>query len=330
MLCTAIIYELRIMSQERSDGMPEDNFFPFSDNLSITVNGLSSPLYYYFELQSLVGNSSQFPHFHTFYEVLILLEGEKSYQSHIIDGEYYPFCKYDMVLLPPLLLHYTEYPKWYTHRRLMVNFSIPESEPAQHALTLPLKSLFEAKIPIYRLPEEGRNRLFRILHEIFTIKMRNHPLTDLMVHIKFLEFLGGLYDLREQNLYTVEQHSDYSIQKIYNLTRYIHTNFSQSLSLEDLSQMINISSYHLSHLFRKVTGFTLSNYIQRTRIRHTQQLLLLTNMKVSLISEQCGFTSFSQFNRIFRKLCLCSPSAFRKKYRENESYANTALLDFPA
>lgn len=49
-----------------------------------------------------------------------------------------------------------------------------------------------------------------------------------------------------------------------------------------------------------------------TRVRKAQQLLLHTRHKISDIAGQCGFNSFSQFNRIFNKQSGMSPSAFRK------------------
>lgn len=67
----------------------------------------------------------------------------------------------------------------------------------------------------------------------------------------------------------------------------------------------------MSHQFRRVTGFSLINYIQITRVRNAQQLLLYTDMKIADITTSCGFTSFSQFNRVFNKFCHTSPSQFR-------------------
>ena len=55
----------------------------------------------------------------------------------------------------------------------------------------------------------------------------------------------------------------------------------------------------------------LINYIQITRVRNAQQLLLYTDMKIADITTSCGFTSFSQFNRVFNKFCHTSPSQFR-------------------
>ena len=85
----------------------------------------------------------------------------------------------------------------------------------------------------------------------------------------------------------------------------------EELSLESLAEQFYISTYYLSHRFRQVTGYTLIHYIQMTRIRSAQYALINTREKITDISAACGFTSFSQFNRVFNKFCHTSPSQFR-------------------
>jgi AraC-like DNA-binding protein len=41
-------------------------------------------------------------------------------------------------------------------------------------------------------------------------------------------------------------------------------------------------------------------------------MLVYSRLKITAIAEQCGFNSFSQFNRVFNKLSGMSPSEFRK------------------
>ena len=52
-------------------------------------------------------------------------------------------------------------------------------------------------------------------------------------------------------------------------------------------------------------------YIQLTRIKNAQYLLLNSKDKITRIAEQTGFSSFSQFNRVFRKFCGMSPSDYK-------------------
>ncbi|MEK4061941.1 MULTISPECIES: helix-turn-helix domain-containing protein [Paenibacillus] len=53
-------------------------------------------------------------------------------------------------------------------------------------------------------------------------------------------------------------------------------------------------------------------------------MLIITRQMISDIAEQCGFNSFSQFNRVFNKLSGMSPSAFRK-HQATPSPSSTLL-----
>ena len=73
-----------------------------------------------------------------------------------------------------------------------------------------------------------------------------------------------------------------------------------------------MSPYYLSHQFKRVTGYTITHYVHLVRIRNCQFLLINSRKKITEIAADCGFTSFSQFNRVFRKFCGESPSDYRK------------------
>ena len=134
-----------------------------------------------------------------------------------------------------------------------------------------LFTIFDKPIPIYRFEGIYKEQIFKILNVLFSLT-----------------------------------------SKVYSITSYIHEHYKENLSLDFLAKQFYISSYYLSHQFKKITGFTLINYIQMTRIRNAQQLLLSSDkMKVTAISNSCGFVSFSQLNRTFNKYCGTSPSKFR-------------------
>ena len=94
------------------------------------------------------------------------------------------------------------------------------------------------------------------------------------------------------------------------MTSYIHRHYASELSLEYLADKFFISPYYLSHQFRRVTGFSLINYINHPGAQRPA-VVAATDMKIADITTSCGFTSFSQFNRVFNKFCHTSPSQFR-------------------
>jgi AraC-like DNA-binding protein len=145
------------------------------------------------------------------------------------------------------------------------------------------------------------------------LAQKTDPMRDLIIHQKFIEFLTLLYLNQGQNLYRNESEMSPAEQKIYAITSYIHSHYAEELSLNMLAQKFFISSYYLSHQFKDVTGFTVTDYIQMTRVRNVQALLVGTRIPITEASLRCGFNSFSQFNRIFRKHIGVAPSVYRKQ-----------------
>lgn len=287
-----------------------ENLILYEKKFSITINGPGSPLFYLFDFDERApAINMEFQHFHPFFEMHILLD-ERA--AHIIEGEYYALDQYDIVLLRPMLLHKTEYPEGPASKRLIINFAFPRDVPGLEPAIEKLLTLFDTQIPIYRFPETIRSALVDRINEIFRTGKNYSDIHALTVHTKFVDFLCALYAARKHNTYVPARLSDSIAHKVYTVTSYIHTHYREKLSLERLSAEFFISPYYLSHQFKKITGFTLVHYVQMTRIRNAQQLLRYTETKISNIAEDCGFTSFSQFNRVFNNFCGVSPSSYRQ------------------
>ncbi|AEC02485.1 helix-turn-helix domain-containing protein [Parasphaerochaeta coccoides] len=280
----------------------------------------SAPLFYVFDYG--VRSSSvnmEFQHFHSFYEIFILLDDSA---VHIVEGEYFNLQKYDMVFLKPSVLHMTIYPQGGARRkRLIIAFRIPDDLPGlKHPITRIL-SVFDANPPVFRFSGRILKSLVTLLNDIFLLGAATAPGWELIVHCKFIEWMWTVYSHGNENHYKRSNEIDSVVQKIYEVTGYIHSNYMEPLSLRMLADTYYISSFYLSRQFKKVTGFTFMTYLHLTRIRNAQQHLLYTKDKIKDVAEKCGFTSFSQFNRVFNKFCGMSPSEFRRdKKRRTEVF----------
>ena len=96
------------------------------------------------------------------------------------------------------------------------------------------------------------------------------------------------------------------------VARYIDRHYAEDLSIEQLARQFYLSPYHLSHIFRQKTGYSLKQYVLRRRIGEAQMRLVNAQDSVQTISEAVGFADASYFSRIFSKYVGLTPTEYRK------------------
>ena len=106
---------------------------------------------------------------------------------------------------------------------------------------------------------------------------------------------------------------------VASVRRELEANFSERLSLERLAERHHISRYYLAHIFKKGTGYSLSEYLMLCRISYACRCLAEDTAEVRAIAEAAGFHDMSNFSRAFKETVGLSPSAFRKKARSEPS-----------
>ncbi len=100
-----------------------------------------------------------------------------------------------------------------------------------------------------------------------------------------------------------------------NVLHYIHSNMEKNLSLEELSEVANLSPYYFAHRFKQQTGFSPMEYVINTRLNHAKVLLVRTNKSIAEISYEVGYSSSGSLINIFVKRIGMSPSQYRKLYK---------------
>ena len=287
------------------------NLALYEDKYYIRVNEENDALFYFFDYDVRSADiNMQFQHFHTFYELCVLMCPTT---THFLEGKPYELQAFDIIGIPPNVLHRTQYPAGDPCKRLIIQFSLPKNAVGLSNEYEQLCGLFHQEVPIFRFEPELRKKVYRKLNDIFLLAEKTDPMRDLIIHLKFIEFLTLLYLNQDRNQYANQAEMTPMEKKIYSITSYIHAHYSEDLSLEFLAQKFYISSYYLSHQFKAITGFTLTEYIQMTRVRNMQSILINTRIPVTEAALICGFTSFSQFNRVFQKHIGMSPSQYRKQ-----------------
>ena len=78
-----------------------------------------------------------------------------------------------------------------------------------------------------------------------------------------------------------------------------------------MAKALHVSTFYFCKMFKKATGLTFVDYLGRVRIEKAKTQLLNPNRRVSEIAYDIGFTSLTNFNRVFKQVSGQSPTKYR-------------------
>ncbi len=82
----------------------------------------------------------------------------------------------------------------------------------------------------------------------------------------------------------------------------------ENISIATIAEYLCVSEGHLSHVFKKQTGMTVTNYLTKTRIDAAMALLQTGRVKVYEAAAAVGYKDVTYFSATFKKLTGLSPS----------------------
>lgn len=96
--------------------------------------------------------------------------------------------------------------------------------------------------------------------------------------------------------------------------RYIEEHYrEENVSISTVATALDLSEGHLSRLFKKDTGMSVSTYVTTFRIRVSMRLLRDVHCRVSEAARSAGYQDVGYFSNTFRKMTGMSPSEYQEK-----------------
>ena len=92
---------------------------------------------------------------------------------------------------------------------------------------------------------------------------------------------------------------------------YVREQLAEEISTEMLAELVELSLFHLSRVFKQATGISPLQFVTRDRITRAQQLIRQTSRSLTEIALEVGYTSRSHFAKVFRRMSGATPSEFR-------------------
>lgn len=138
------------------------------------------------------------------------------------------------------------------------------------------------------------------------------PEFELMAKVKLLSILVLL--IREYDY--VDAPDKTGSSRFYGISaamKYLDTNLSKPLTLEELSEKAGLNKTYFITLFKKLNGVTPWEYITAKRVERAKELFLRGEKSVTDVARVCGFGSPSNLSRGFRKVTGFTPSEWKKR-----------------
>lgn len=127
--------------------------------------------------------------------------------------------------------------------------------------------------------------------------------------------IAHLFVLINQAFRTAKNRTSNIMPKlIRDLLHYIDSNLSEKITLETLEHTFYLNGTYISRQFKKHTGLTLRNYLLERRISYARTLLA-SDLSITEVCQQAGFSDYANFIRSFTKIVGISPGKYAKQQK---------------
>lgn len=253
-------------------------------------------------------------HWHEELEILYPLNGEADIT---VEGEKYRLEKKNLTVIESCQVHST-----YTYDKTSMFLRIHVSK--QHLQSyLPDVELYRIDCIPEKLADSSFPEYYKIcelLAELTRLYITDSPVFRLEAEGLILQVLARL--LRYFSFSATPQIPDanlMTIGRIRKVISYVEEHYKENISLQDVSDLLGIGKEYFCRFFKKNMGISFLQYLNEVRLTHVYQDLLDTDLPVAEVMEENGFSNQKLFNRSFKELYGCTPSAVRKSPEQSPS-----------
>lgn len=108
------------------------------------------------------------------------------------------------------------------------------------------------------------------------------------------------------------------LARYHRISKYIFNNYDSNITLQEIAKKEFLSPHYLSHEIKNATGNSFTDLVNQTRVEESVKLLLDSDLSISDISDEVGFSHVRYLNKNFKNYYGCTPLQYRKKNKLTE------------
>jgi len=268
-----------------------------------------------FSLFSRHKTEFNFPvHYHEEFELNFIENGEGA--RRIVGSSMEEIDNFELVLIGPNIPH-----AWFTHKcknESILEITIQFHKDLFHEIFLKRNQLNFIRTMLERSLRGvsfSRKTIERVEPRLKGLDQKEgfESVLELMVILHELSVSPDSRTLSEDVNYNSDMiYTD--VRRVEKVVEFINEHFSRTVRLAEAAELVEMSETAFSRFFKTKTGITFVDYLNDIRIGHASRMLIDTTTPIAEIAFECGFTSITNFNRIFKKRKGIVPTDFREKH----------------
>lgn len=253
-------------------------------------------------------------HKHTYFEIIFIVEGKG---NHHINGNVFEYAEGDVFLLGPEDFHHFEIDKPTEFCFVRFNDSIQKEFPGdkdrpwQPIIRALLDTSSQSRGSIVTDKQE-KQKLHHLLHVL-----EAESANDQSAYYEIIRdsLMRSMLIILARNLFIQTAAKPVLKASVEAILMYIrqHIYHPEYLTIDHLASQFNYAPAYISLFFKKQTGESLKQYIVRHRVKLLEARLLYSQLTLTEIADEFGYTDESHLCKQFRKYTGTTPTAFRKK-----------------
>ena len=169
------------------------------------------------------------------------------------------------------------------------------------------------KSPIYSITDSDAN-IKQLFLESAQLTKQNGASVELLITSNLYRICAFLIDkLCIEDQVKVENLTQ--IQSLENALDLVYYNYSEQITVDDGAKITGYGKSNFCKIFKNVTGYTFHDFLNRRRVEVALGLLIQSDMTVTDISQEVGFSEAKTFCRVFKQIKGVSPLKYRKQER---------------
>lgn len=259
-------------------------------------------------------------HFHPECELVLIVEGEgkRFVGDHIAN-----FGPGNLVLLGPNQPHWyrsnEEYYKGLSgmqSRSIVIQFSKEFLGNAFFELPecIAIRKFLDKAVAGIEITGSTRQEIERMVLSIPSesgMKRLVHLLT-------ILDMVAGSKEYNVLSTHTAASINGNDSERINRIYQYVMDNFTDPITLEDVSAIIHMGPSTFCRFFKKRTRMSFMTFLNEIRISHACKLLIEAEQNITEICFLSGFNNISYFSRQFKAVKGMTPQHYRRQYMERQ------------